>query len=120
MFMNRAAEEIIILQLGRDPIKMIGESVWTLFAELADTPVGRELRRALEEDHPFHYEFCYPTAQRWYEVGGLSVAPGIILIFRDITECKLVGNNLQGNQFGTLTFNGAAHLINWWSSSFSL
>jgi PAS domain S-box-containing protein len=86
--MNRAAEDTF-RRLGRDPGQMVGKSVWDVFPDVRGTIVESELRRALEDESPIHYEFFYPHDQRWYEVDGFPSSPGVLLLFRDITERKL-------------------------------
>jgi PAS domain S-box-containing protein len=85
--MNHAAEDIF-RRLGRDPIMMIGESVWNIFPDVKGTIVELELRRALEDDTQVKYEFFYPADNRWYETQAFPSSPGVILITRDITERK--------------------------------
>lgn len=85
--MNRAAEESF-RRLGHDPVSMIGRSVWELFPDVKGTIVENELRRALEDDAPIHYEFFFPADRHWYETDGFPASPGVLLIFRDITARK--------------------------------
>jgi PAS domain S-box-containing protein len=85
--MNEAAAETF-RRLERDPQNMIGKSVWEVFPEVKGTIVERQLRLALEDDVSIKYEFFYPQDQRWYETQGYPSSPGVILVFRDITDRK--------------------------------
>ena len=85
--MNRSAEETF-RRLGRDPVTMIGRSVWEVFPDVRGTIVEHKLRLALEDETPIHYEYFYPADQRWYETDGFPASPGVVLIFRDITARK--------------------------------
>ncbi len=85
--MNDAAAETF-RRLERDPQNMIGKSVWEVFPEVKGTIVERQLRQALEDDVSIKYEFFYPGDQRWYETQGYPSSPGVILVFRDITDRK--------------------------------
>ena len=87
MSMNVAAEQIFI-RSGHDPIKLLGQVVWEVFPHLKGTAAENELRRALEDDVPIVYEFYYPPEQRWYEAQGFPSSPGVLLIFKDVTERK--------------------------------
>ena len=93
MSMNSAAEQIFI-RLGHDPMLVIGRAVWDLFPELKGTMAKNELRRALEDDVPFSYEFYHPADQRWYEAQGFPSSPGAVLVLKDITEHKIEGAKL--------------------------
>ena len=84
---NRAAAELL-RRLNRDPNAIVGQSVWQVFPELRGTIVEKEIRRALENGVRIHYEYLFPTDQRWYEVQGYPSAEGVILLFRDITDRK--------------------------------
>ena len=83
--MNKAAEEMF-LRLGKDPVSIIGRSVWEVFPELKGTVVEKDIRRALEDDVSITYEFLYPVDRRLYETKGYPSSPGIILVIRDITD----------------------------------
>jgi two-component system NtrC family sensor kinase len=92
--MNRRAEELFI-GLGRDPSKIIGESVWDSFPELRGTVAEERLREVLDDDVPIEYQFYYPGDRRWYEGQGFPASPGVILVFRDITERKSASDTMS-------------------------
>jgi PAS domain S-box-containing protein len=85
--MNRAAADTF-RRLGQDPQNMVGKSVWALFPEVKGTIVERELRQALEDHVSIKFEFLYPGDKHWYEIQGYPSTPGVILVFRDITDRK--------------------------------
>jgi hypothetical protein len=58
------------------------------FPDLKASTVHRELRRALDDETTIQYEFYYPADQRWYETQGFPSSPGVVLLFRDITDRK--------------------------------
>ena len=87
MTMNEAAE-VIVRRLGRDPLQMIGQSVWVLFPGLRGTVADQRLRHALDDQRPIQYELYSPADQRWYDTQGFPSSPGIVLVFRDTTELK--------------------------------
>ena len=85
MTMNQAAEQIF-RRLGRNPGETIGLSVWELFPDLKGTLAEQKLRHALEDQRPIQHELYSPADQRWYDTHGFPSSPGVVLIFRDITE----------------------------------
>ncbi|HSA65705.1 MAG TPA: PAS domain-containing protein [Nitrospira sp.] len=85
MSMNQAAEHIL-RRLGHDPAKTIGLSVWELFPALKGTVAEQKLRQALDDQRPIQHELYSPVEQRWYESQAFPSSPGVVLIFRDITE----------------------------------
>jgi PAS domain-containing protein len=87
MMMNLAAEQIV-RRLGRDPGKMIGQSVWVLFPGLRGTVADQRLRHALDDQRPIQYELYSPADQRWYDAQGFPSSPGVVLVFRDTTHIK--------------------------------
>jgi PAS domain S-box-containing protein len=88
MAMNQAAIDTF-RQLGRDPETMMGKSVWEVFPELKGTFVEKALSQAFEDKVAIRYEFQYAGNQHWYETQGYPASPGIILVFRDITDRKI-------------------------------
>lgn len=87
MTMNHAAQ-VIVRRLGRDPVTMIGQSVWALFPALRGTVAEQRLRHALDDQRPIQYELYSPSEQRWYDTQGFPSSPGIVLVFRDTTHSK--------------------------------
>jgi PAS domain S-box-containing protein len=93
MTMNQAAEQIV-RRLGRDPAKMIGQSVWVLFPDLKGTVAEQRLRHALDEQRPIQYQLYSPADQRWYDTQGFPSSPGVVLIFRETSQL----NTPQGRE----------------------
>lgn len=87
MTMNQAAMQIV-RRIGRDPITMIGQSVWVLFPGLRGTAADQRLRHALDDQRPVQYEIYSPADQRWYDTQGFPSSPGVVLIFRDTTQSR--------------------------------
>src|SRR5690348_10087707 len=85
--MNQAAADTF-RQLGHDPTSMMGKSAWEVFPELKGTIVEREILHAIDDHVLIRYEFQYPGNQHWYETLGYPASPGVILVFRDITNRK--------------------------------
>jgi PAS domain S-box-containing protein len=88
--MNSAAENYF-KRLGQHPEMMLGKTLWEVFPQAKGTVVERELKRAVSDFVPVHYEICFPPNDpdaRWYETQAYPSADGLILIFRDITARK--------------------------------
>jgi PAS domain S-box-containing protein len=85
--MNKAAAGTF-RRLGQDPQIMIGKSLWEVFPDVKGTTVEGKLRKALEDHASIKFEFLYPGDKRWYEIQGYPSSPGVILVFRDITDRK--------------------------------
>ena len=85
--MNQAAEQIV-RRLGRDPEKTTGQSVWVMFPGLTGTVAEQRLRHALDDQRPIRHELFSSADQRWYDIQGYPSSPGVVLVFRDITEQK--------------------------------
>ena len=65
-----------------------GNSLWEVWPQLKGTFVERELRQAIEDHVQVSFEFYNPRDQRRHETKGYPSSPGVILVFRDITERK--------------------------------
>ncbi len=85
--MNGAAAEIL-RRLGREPLQMLGKSIWDLFPGLKGTILEQKIREMFEHDAHIEFEFFYPADQRWYEGRGYPSPQSAIVILRDITEKK--------------------------------
>jgi PAS domain-containing protein len=65
-----------------------GNSFWEVWPQLKGTFVEKELFRVIDDHVQVSFEFRNPRDQRWYETKGYPSSPGVILVFRDITDEK--------------------------------
>ena len=87
--MNQAAAEMFHT-LGHELREVLGKSIWDLFPGLKGTVVGQSLSAVLQYNVPAHYEFFSTADEHWYETRAYPLPPGVILTFRDITQCKSI------------------------------
>ncbi|MCD2317038.1 EAL domain-containing protein [Sphingomonas sp. IC-11] len=91
-FMNKRARA----RVGDLTGGAVGRSVWELFPELADHPVGDEGRTAMLERRPLSLHFNYPRLDGHFEVSGLPVEDGSMMFFiRDVTEQQRAQEELR-------------------------
>lgn len=70
---------------GRD---VIGQSIWEVFPEAADTPFWTCCRNAMESGEPGRCETFFAPLGIWIQVNAYPSAEGLSVYFRDITEEK--------------------------------
>lgn len=74
----------------------VGRSVWDLFPELADHPVGDQARNAMLERRPVSFDLSYPRLDGVFQVSGLPVEDGSMMFFvRDVTEQQRAQEELR-------------------------
>lgn len=73
---------------GMEYEALIGQSIWELFPDVTDAQFGIELRRALNEQTPAHFECYRQTWNRWYEHWVYPSPEGLTVFGTDITDRK--------------------------------
>jgi PAS domain S-box-containing protein len=92
-YVNKMAETV----LRRKREELLGQVLWERFPEAVDTVYWNELRRALQEHVPVHFEAWYEPLQLWTEVRGQPSAEGLSVYFHDITARKQAEEEAREN-----------------------
>lgn len=93
-FVNRAAAEAA----GRSPEELVGKPVSEVFPHLADIPVLRALRRAMDEGIPGRLETWHAPRQCWFETNLYPTAEGVMIIARDVTDRRRAEDALRESE----------------------
>ena len=89
---NAAAAEM--LQMA--PEQLLGKTIWEMWPQAFDLPIGVNLRRSLLEDISLQFETYYPAPlDRWFECRCHPTTEGLAIFFSDITERRQAALELQ-------------------------
>jgi len=83
-FVNPIAEQTF----GRGGRQLLGERLPDLFPGLVETPLYREVARALERGEPASFETLYEPGPSWLELHAYPDAEGVSVYFHDVSERK--------------------------------
>ena len=83
-YVNERAGEL----LDAREAELVGESVWEVFEEAAETPVWDAFYRAMETQEPTGYEVYRESLGFWVEANVYPSETGLSVYFRDVTERK--------------------------------
>lgn len=71
------------------PEQLQGKSIWEMWPQAHDLPLGVNFRRSLDENVPIQFECYYPAPiNRWFECRCHPTPEGLVTFFSDITERK--------------------------------
>jgi PAS domain S-box-containing protein len=78
----------VVETVGIPKEAFLGKSIWELFADVVGSEFEIQVRRAIAEQTPAHFEYFYPTWQRWFEYHAYPSPEGITIFVTDITDRK--------------------------------
>jgi len=67
---------------------LIGQIVWELFPEAADSEAERQFERALSQQTPVEFEWLFPAWNRWFEFRVYPSPDGLTIFLREISDRK--------------------------------
>ncbi|WP_231187014.1 PAS domain S-box protein [Haladaptatus sp. DYF46] len=83
-FVNERAEEI----LNRTAPEVLGEIIWDVFPEAADTAFHDSYEEAMRTQEPSTFEAYFEQYGSWYEATVYPSSNGVSVYLRDVTERK--------------------------------
>jgi PAS domain S-box-containing protein len=84
LYVNEAA--ICAIQRPREEI--LGRTLWELYPDIADTEVGRQYHRTMDDRVQVAFEFHYETRDTWWENRFYPAPEGLAVFANDITDRK--------------------------------
>ena len=84
--------------VGLTKEQMLGKTIWELFPEVVGSVFERQIRQAVAEFSPVHFEYCYPPWKRWFEMHVYPSAERLTVFVAEITERKKAEAALQESQ----------------------
>ena len=91
LYVNRQAASM----LGREPTSLIGKHIWEEFPEGVGQPFAHAYQRVMALQTPEQIEEYYAPWNRWFENRIYPTPEGISIYFQDITERKLMQEQLH-------------------------
>jgi PAS domain S-box-containing protein len=89
---NAAAAKM--LQMA--PEQLLGKTIWEMWPQAFDLPIGVNFRRSLQENISLQFETYYPAPlDRWFECRCHPTTEGLAIFFSDITERRQAALELQ-------------------------
>ncbi|HEY3417818.1 MAG TPA: PAS domain-containing protein [Armatimonadota bacterium] len=74
----------------RPAAQLLGQSLWSVFPDAADSVFARHYHQAMDEQRPRSFEACYEPRALWVTVNVYPGPEGLTVIFRDSTEQKQI------------------------------
>jgi PAS domain S-box-containing protein len=90
-YVNRQAEQL--LDLNSEELR--GEYVWAVFPEAADTIAEEKIQTALDTQSPTSFERYNAKKEQWVEARVHPSNDGVIILFSEITDRKVVERELD-------------------------
>jgi len=89
-YLNDQAERIFM----RSKEELMSKSIWTLYPDVTNTIIYKELYKSLQKNKPVHFEHHGLRTGKWYEVKAYPSESGLSVFFIDITEKKVLEKEL--------------------------
>ena len=89
-YWNRKAEKV--MKIPREMI--VNKNLWEIFEEKIDSISFKKYHEAIERNRSVRFEYYYSKIAKWYEVSAFPSLNGLSIYFKDITEKKMVEENL--------------------------
>lgn len=85
--------------LQKAPEQLLGKTIWEMWPQAFDLPLGVNFRRSLQENIPLQFETYYPAPlDRWFECRCHPTTEGLAIFFSDITERRQAEEALQQSE----------------------
>jgi PAS domain S-box-containing protein len=78
----------VIETLGLSREALIGRTIWEIFPGIVGSEFDTQVRRAIAEQTPVHFEYFYPTWNRWFEIHAYPASDGLTFLITEITDRK--------------------------------
>jgi PAS domain S-box-containing protein len=93
VYINKLAEELF----ASPKEELLYKVVWEVIPHVRSTSFFKNYQKAVRTKKPVHFEYYYERSKRWYFVHAYPTNDGLTVYFRDITEKKLIQEQMQFN-----------------------
>jgi PAS domain S-box-containing protein len=85
----------VVETVGMPTEALLGKSIWEVFPELVGSEFDTQLQQAMAEQMPVHFEYFYPTWNRWFENHVYPSPDGLTIFATEITDRKRADKRLH-------------------------
>jgi PAS domain S-box-containing protein len=94
VYVNERVTQVV----GLTKEQILGKTIWELFPEVVGSVFERQIRQAVAEFSPVHFEYCYPPWKRWFEMHVYPSAERLTVFVAEITDRKKAEAALQESE----------------------
>ena len=98
VYVNRRAADLF----GTTPDRLMGQDIWTLYPEGAESDFHRAYVQAVEEQRTVEIEEWFEPAGRWYRNRILPSPGGLTIFIEDVTERRRLATLQDDTDVGSL------------------
>ncbi|HEY8668227.1 MAG TPA: PAS domain-containing protein [Tepidisphaeraceae bacterium] len=78
--------------------EVLGKVIWEVFPQVRGSVLEEQLRRAMQEQVPLHFEYFSERLNQWLAASAFPSAEGVAVYCRDISREKRVADALRGSE----------------------
>lgn len=90
-YWNKEAENVLM----KPREEIIGRNLWEEYDDAVELKFYSEYHKAVDEKTMVHFEEFYPDIEKWFEVSAYPSPNGLSVFFKDVTEKKVIQQEIK-------------------------